>query len=260
MAKQRIRLLLSYQGLKYFGWQKQKNHPSVQGTIEQALKQILNEDISLIGASRTDTGAHALGQTAHFDMAKALPRRLQLKKALNGLLLPKDICIQSAWKAPFSFHALRSAIGKSYKYFILNRERPCVFRKKQVYWYPFPLNIKSLNQMSQLITGRHNFKSFQNKGTVVKSTIRNIHYARWQSEGQGIKKLSIKGDGFLKQMIRNLVGTQLRILKNQEGIKKWQEILNAQDRKHAYQSAPAEGLYLCQVYYPDELDKQCHKL
>ena len=301
MYKQRIRLLLSYQGLKYYGWQKQKKHPTVQGVIEQALTQILQENISIIGASRTDTGTHALGQNAHFDISQPLRHRLNLKKSLNALLVKKDICVRAIWKAPPYFHALRSAEVKSYKYFILNRDRPCVFRKGQIYWYPFPLDIESLNQMNRLIEGRHDFKSFQNRGTVVQSTIRNIHLARWQKVGRDVLVLHIKADGFLKQMIRNLVGTQLRILdqidientrinqtgyeislteemfsssgpdgkheksnnlhiKRKEGLRKWQAILQDRDRKSAYQSAPAEGLYLSRVYYPLELEKQCHKL
>ena len=260
MTKQRIRLLVSYQGLKYYGWQKQKKHPSVQGTIEQALKQILREDISLIGAGRTDTGAHALGQNVHFDISKPLSSRIQLKKALNALLGPQDICVRQAWVAPPDFHALHSATGKSYKYFILNRDSPCVFRKGQLYWYPRSLDIDSLNQMSRHIEGRHDFKSFQNKGTVVQSTIRNVYFARWQKKGQDLWVFHIKGEGFLKQMIRNLVGTQLRIEQKKQGLKKWQEILLTRNRKSAYTTAPASGLYLCQVYYPFELDKQCHKI
>ena len=258
MAKQRIRLLISYQGLKYYGWQKQKQHVSVQSNIEQVLKQILRDDISLIGASRTDAGAHALGQNAHFDTSKPLPH--QFKKALNSLLWPKDICVRKAWIAPSHFHALRSATAKSYKYLILNRDKPCVFRTGQIYWYPHPLDIKSLNQMSQCIEGQHDFKSFQNKGTWVKSTIRNISFARWQKTQENKVVFHIKGEGFLKQMIRNIVGTKLMILRKKEGLKRWREILKAKDRKLAYQSAPACGLYLCQVYYPLELNNQCKKL
>ena len=260
MFQQRIRLLISYQGHKYYGWQKQTKWPSVQGAMEKALKRITGQDISLIGAGRTDTGAHALGQNAHFDILGPLPARLQLKKALNSFLLPQDICVQKAWVAPSHFHALHSATGKSYKYFILNRPEPCVFRKKQIYWYPFPLDKEKLNRMSQKIEGRHDFESFRNRGTPVQTTERKIFFARWEQLSPDIWVFHIKGEGFLKQMIRNLVGTQLKILRAHQGVAKWERILKAKNRQSAYSSAPAEGLYLCRVYYPLALDKACQPI
>ena len=260
MAQQRIRLLVSYQGVRYYGWQRQQNKPSLQGTIEQALKQILRKDIVVLGAGRTDKGVHALGQNVHFDISKPWPSQISLQKSLNALLEPQDICVRRVWLAPAHFHVRYSAIGKSYKYVILNRKTPCVFRKGQVYWYPFPLDIEKLNQMSQYIEGSHDFKSFQNRGTVVQSTVRNIRFARWQKKGPDLWVFHIKGEGFLKQMIRNLVGTQLRIGQKKQGLKKWQEILLTKNRQVAYTTAPAQGLYLCRVYYPLELEKQCQKL
>ncbi len=260
MFQQRIRLLISYQGQKYYGWQKQTKLPSVQGAMEEVLEKITGQNISLTGAGRTDTGAHALGQNAHFDIFKPLPARLQLKKALNSFLLPQDICVRKAWIAPSHFHALRSATGKSYKYFILNRPEPCVFRKKQIYWYPFPLDGEKLNEMSRKIEGRHDFESFRNRGTPVQNTIRKIFFARWEKQGHDILVFHIRGEGFLKQMIRNLVGTKLRILKARQGVEKWERILREKDRKSAYDSAPAHGLYLCRVYYPLALDKACRPI
>lgn len=258
--KYRFRLLISYKGLNYYGWQKQNNLPTIQGQIEQALKQIFQEDIPIFGAGRTDTGAHALGQNAHFELSKSLPDRLHLQKALNAYLIPKDICIQRIWKVPTDFHALHSATSKYYNYLILNRPHPCVFRKKQIHWYPHLLEIKTLQTFSQRIQGRHDFKSFQSSGTPVKSTIRTIHFASWKKLKKDVIIFQIQGEGFLKQMIRNLVGTQLALLREKEPLKKLDEIFSAKNRQAAYTTAPAEGLYLYKVSYPPELDSKCQKI
>jgi len=258
-AKQRIKILLSYNGLKYYGWQKQKKLPSIQGEIEKALKNLFKEDISVIGSGRTDTGTHAIGQTAHFDISKNPGPYLQ--KALNAFLLPKNICVRKVWRAPDHFHAKNSAIEKHYIYFILNRQWPCVFRKGQVYWHPHQLlDKKALQSISNNIPGTYDFKSFQNSGTILKNTIRTVTLAKWQQNKKHLLAFHVKGDGFLKQMVRNLVGVQLALLKEPNPIKKWQEILLAKDRKVAYKTVPACGLYLYGVSYPYKLDRDCQKI
>ena len=254
----RFRLLISYKGLNFYGWQKQKNLPTIQGLIEQALKRIFQTDIGLTGAGRTDTGAHALGQTAHFDLPFA--PHLDLQKALNSFLIPKNICIRGLWEAPKSFHALRSAKGKYYVYRLLNRPFPCVFRKGLIHWHPHPVNFHLLQAMSQKIQGRHDFKSFQNAGTPIKNTVRTITRAIWKREKKNILSFHIEGEGFLKQMIRNLVGAQLKLLKEKAPLKKWDDIRLAKDRKTGYETLSAEGLYLYKVSYPKELDRACKKL
>lgn len=214
--------------------------------------------MNIIGAGRTDIGAHAFGQNAHFDLP-FFPR-LHLQKALNAFLIPKNICIRQVWKAPDDFHSLRSATGKHYIYFILNRKSPSVFRKGQIYWYPYHLKMDLLKAMSRKIQGRHDFKSFQNSGTPVKNTTRTITSAYWQQLKSSILAFHIQGEGFLKQMIRNLIGTQLALLREKEPLKKWDEILLAKDRKAACATAPASGLYLYRVSYPPELDRKCQKI
>ena len=306
----RFRILLSYNGSEYHGWQKQKSQPTVQGEVEQALKSIFKQEVSVVGAGRTDAGAHALGQTAHFDLQGSATLAYQptsspkvsshtigesathavgqpasspkvsshtigesathavgqpasslkvlfMKKALNSILLPRGICIRRVYRAPEDFHALGSAVEKTYRYFILNRATPCVFRKKQIHWVSQPLPIDKLNILSKRIEGRHDFKSFQNSGTPLKSTVRTVYLARWQKRKNNVVVFQIKGDGFLKQMIRNLVGAQLALLKEKEALQKWDQIFRAKDRKSAYPTAPAEGLYLYKVSYPKALDSRC---
>lgn len=254
----RFRLLISYKGLKYYGWQKQKDLSTIQSQIEDALKKVFRKEVPVIGAGRTDIGAHAFGQSAHFDLS--FSPSFCIQKALNAFLIPKDICIRQVWKVPNDFHALRSATKKYYIYFILNRKSPCVFRKGQMHWYPYPLKMDQLQAISQRIQGRHDFKSFQNSGTPVKSTIRTITLARWQQPKKSVLAFHIQGEGFLKQMIRNLIGTQLALSREKEPIKKWDEILLAKNRKAAYETAPASGLYLYKVSYPIELDRKCQKI
>lgn len=258
--KHRFRLLISYNGFKYYGWQKQKQLSTIQAQIEEAIKQVLQEKVTVVGSGRTDTGTHALGQNAHFDISKPLPAGLHLQKALNAFLVPKDICIRQAWKAPPDFHALHSAINKQYAYFILHRPWPCVFRKNLIYWYPYLMKLDLLQSLSQKIKGRHDFKSFQSSGSPVKSTTRTISSAHWKKIKQHTFVFHIQGEGFLKQMVRNLVGTQLALLREDKPIKKLDEVFSAKDRKAAYATAPASGLYLYKVSYPPELDRKCQKI
>ena len=175
----RFRLLIAYNGYFYRGWQKQKKEvPTIQGEVEKALFQIFRQPICLTGAGRTDAGVHALAQTAHFDWDRSLPCQLSLKKALNSIL-PSSICIQTVWKAPKCFHALCSATSKSYIYVIGNHGLRSVFWTKQVYHYPYPLDEEILSKMSQLIQGRHDFKSFQNMGTPVSHSVRTVYQSQW---------------------------------------------------------------------------------
>ncbi len=272
----RFRLLVAYHGASYYGWQKQNaNMPTIQSVIEQALYQVFQQKLSVVGAGRTDTGAHAIGQNIHFDLKKPLPAGLSIAKALNHYL-PADIRVQKVWKAPATFHALRSCIAKSYIYCVFNQPLPSVFLRGQVHWYPYKIDLHCLREMNHVIQGRHDFKSFQNSGTLVKSTIRTIHQARWIQRSKNIFIFYVQGDGFLKQMIRNLVGTQLALLakktdpiqsgktvsakKSVQILKNWRAILLAKDRKAALKTAPADGLYLYKVYYPTKLDRKCREI
>ncbi len=257
--KTRFRLLLSYDGSSYCGWQRQKKKvPTIQGTIEQALKTIFQKDLYLVGAGRTDTGVHALGQSAHLDLCPSTKEAF-MQKALNSIL-PKNICIRKIWKAPPSFHALYSVKRKIYQYVILNDTWPSVFRQKQIYHYPYLLNLQKLQSMGRMIEGRHDFKSFQNSGTVIKNTVRTIYSAKWILEKKKILKFQIEGEGFLKQMVRNLVGTQLALQKEKNCEERLKQIFSAKDRRSALKTAPACGLYLKSVSYPVELDSQCQRI
>ena len=259
--KQRIRLLLSYDGSSFKGWQKQPFHKaSVQQSIEEALSQMLNTPITLIGAGRTDAGVHALGQNAHFDSPKKIPKPHLFVAGLNALTSAHIVCHQ-AWQAPFEFHAQKSALHRTYTYIIFNTQTPMALNSLQGYWLPAPVCLNQLNQMANLLIGNKNFKSFQNTGTLSKSTFRTIYQARWfWMQKNKVLAFQICGNSFLKQMVRNIVGTQLRLMKKpSEAIPIFQSILQAQDRTKAFETAPAHGLYLHHIAYPQLLIQKCQK-
>lgn len=255
----RVKLLLSYDGTQYGGWQKQKDSkPTIQGTIEEALSKILNQEVITIGSGRTDAGAHAVGQVVHFDTEK-WPKGLQIVKALNSLT-PNDIVAKFAWEAPAEFHALASAEEKTYRYYIHNSPIPTALKYRYTAWVRHPLDLNQLNSLSAPLLGEHDFKSFQTSGTDVPSTIRSIQNLSWERRGPNTVVFTIRGNGFLKQMVRNIVGTVLDLHKKGETPIKLNEILKAKDRAKALSTAPASGLFLCHVKYPRSLDNKCRKI
>jgi tRNA pseudouridine38-40 synthase len=254
----RVKLLLSYDGTDYSGWQRQDHEKSVQGTVEKALTKFFTKPITLIGASRTDSGVHAFGQVAHFDAPRD-PTKGDLRFAINGML-PNDIVVRQAWIAPNNFHAIADAKKKLYRFKILNRWVPSALRNRYTWWVRNPLDVGLLDEASQYLLGTQDFKAFQSTGTVVKTTIRTIERAEWVKKPNDIVEFRIVGDGFLKQMVRNIVGTLVDINQNQRKPEEIRRILQTLDRQKAGPTAPPQGLYLSRVFYPRTLDNECRKL
>ena len=255
----RLRLLLSYDGTRYKGWQKQKNTPlTIQHQIEIALSQIANQKISVIGSGRTDAGVHTLGQTAHCDIPD-IPNLSSLCTSLNSLT-PADISCHQIWKAPNHFHAQISAQKRTYTYILWNTKTPSALNRNFGYWYPYPINEKKLQDMAHFFLGEKDFTSFQNKGSIVQSTMKHIYKCRWFWVNSQLLAFQICGNSFLKQMVRNLVGTQLALMKKHKNLELLQNIFESKDRKTAFKTAPAQGLFLNHVSYPLSLDKKCQKL
>ena len=255
----KIRLLLSYKGTGFFGWQKQLRRRTVQGEIEKILFKLFKKKICLIGSGRTDTGVHALGQSAHFELEDSALKNINLKKALNSLL-PEDISVLECWKAPLDFHARFSAKKKSYQYFVFTGDSPPVLFRDLVCWKKSSLDLDKLEKMSQVVLGTKDFKSFQSSGSDVKNSIRTIYQSRWTQISSSFYCYQITGSGFLKQMVRNLVGTYMDLLKERRGEQKLRRILRALDRRQALSTAPSQGLYLKKVFYSSTLDKACYKI
>ena len=255
----KIRLLLSYKGTGFFGWQKQLRRRTVQGEIEKILFKLFKKKISLIGSGRTDTGVHALGQSAHFELEDSDLKNINLKKAFNSLL-PEDISVLECWQAPLGFHARFSAKKKSYQYFVFTGDSPPVLFRDLVCWKKSSLDLDKLKKMSQVVLGTKDFKSFQSSGSDVKNSVRTIYQSRWTQISSSFYCYQITGSGFLKQMVRNLVGTYMDLLKEQRGEQKLRRILRALDRRQAFRAAPSQGLYLKKVFYSSTLDKACYKI
>lgn len=264
----RVRLHISYDGTDFNGWQRQTKLVSVQGTVESAVKQLFGEELSVVGASRTDSGVHAQMQVAHFDALKD-PRSFRDLRYSLQCLTPDSVVIKDAFLAPNDFHAIATSIDKTYRYSVLNRRVPSALRHRTTWWVRQPLNLERLNEAAQLIVGTHDFKSFQTMGTEVDSTIRTVSEAYWRlaptsgeaaprgGEPPDTLEFIIRGEGFLKQMVRNLVGTMIDLELNQQPPTDLRSILEAQDRRKAGNTAPPQGLFLVQVRYPPELDNRC---
>ena len=255
----KIRLLLSYKGSQFFGWQRQKDKRTVQEEMEKALFQLFQKRILVTSSGRTDTGVHALGQSAHIELEEGCLKNIPLKKALNHLL-PKDISVLESWKAPKEFHARFSAKKKSYLYFIWTGDSPPVLFSDLLWWRKDGLILEKLEKMAGLILGVKDFKSFQNSGSNVKDTVRTVYQSKWNQVSPSLYCYKITGSGFLKNMIRNLVGTYMGLLKSKNPEKKLKDILNRRDRQAALKTAPGQGLYLRRVYYPLKMERACSKL
>ncbi len=259
----RIKFTVSYDGTDYCGWQRQ-NHgdkPSVCQTIQEGLETIFDQKIALFASGRTDAGVHALNQVCHFDTTRSEEKLkgFSLSRAMKTQL-PSSIAIKKAWLAPDDFHSTISPEKKTYRYLILNAPQPSVFLTRYADWIRHPLDLNFLNECSKFVLGNHDFKSFQSVGSEVPHTMRTIEKAHWEWRKPHIAQFTITGSGFLKQMVRNIVGTQLLLERKHLPAAQMQEILLAKDRKVAGAPAPAQGLFLLRVYYPLDLDNRCREL
>jgi tRNA pseudouridine38-40 synthase len=260
---QKIKLLVTYDGTDYCGWQKQKDHkhgpdkPSLQETLEIALSKLLNEKIDVCASGRTDAGVHALAQVADFATSRPLPK--DLCWALRSLL-PTSIVVRKAWLAPKEFHSTLSATHKTYRYWVWNAPRPTALLARYSHWVRQPLDLDYLNEQAKFLLKNQDFKSFQSVGTPVLTTVREVYEAHWRRKRNNVVEFQITGSGFLKQMVRNIVGTQLDLYMKGQPIEKMDEILKALDRRKAGTTAPPQGLFLSRVYYPRELDIKCRQI
>lgn len=259
----KIKFTVSYDGTDYCGWQRQNqdHKPSISQTLTTALEEIFKHPITLYASGRTDAGVHAINQVCHFSTTRDEKHfhNWDLGWAVRNKL-PSSIVVKRSWIAPEDFHATISAERKTYRYLVLNAQRPSAINARYVGWVRKPMDLEYFNQCSQFIVGEHDFKSFQSVGTDVPHTVRTVYRAQWSWLKPNIAQFTITGSGFLKQMVRNIVGTQLLAHRKDWRPEKMQEILMAQDRKVAGPPAEPQGLYLMQVYYPQNLDNKCREL
>lgn len=257
----RYRVHISYDGTDFLGWQKQPEGRTVQNALEDALRLLFKIEIPTMGSGRTDAGVHALDQVAHFDYDGDMSR-FDLVRGLNRFL-PPSIVIRKAYSCPDEFHCLRSSESKTYIYRLLDSETPDPLKIRYSHWVRTPLDLDYLNALTQPLLGEHDFQAFQTQGTEIKHTVRDIYEAQWfRSETSPDEVIfTITGNGFLKQMVRNITGTLLDgFWEKRHTPESIEAILSTKNRQKAGSTAPARGLTLFKVNYPEALDNKCLKL
>lgn len=237
----------SYKGTNYSGWQRQKNAVSVQQLLDEALTLILRENIETVGSSRTDTGVHAEQQYAHFDIVSEIKDLDQLTYRLNSRL-PFDIAIHRIFLVAETAHSRFDATHRRYEYRIIKRKNP--FLNDQSHIFHKPLEIEKMNEAAALLLVYKNFESFSKIHTQVNNFLCDITVAEWY-EKEDILIFNIKANRFLRGMVRALVGTLLEVGIGKRSIGDFENTIQAQDRSKAGAQAPAQGLFLVEVGYPE---------
>jgi tRNA pseudouridine38-40 synthase len=242
-----IRLVVEYDGSQLHGWQRQHNAPTVQQHLEEALGKLLQHETQVVGASRTDAGVHARGQVASFRTERPIPLH-GIRRGLNSLL-PDTIAVRDAREVGDEFHPRFSATGKHYRYSILARpERSPRFRDR-AWHHPDPLNVHLMEEGARALIGEHDFAAFRAAGCTAKTTMRRVDsIALTRLPGQ-LLEVDIRGNAFLRQMVRIIVGTLTEVGTGRLTPGQVAEILASKDRTKAGITAPAHGLELVEVRY-----------
>lgn len=244
----RIRLIIAYDGAAYVGWQTQPNGLAVQQVIERELTRLTGEDCRLHASGRTDSGVHALAQTAHFDTASRIPPD-KFAYALNAGL-PGDIRILYSGEAPEGFHARFDATRKEYRYIVLNSPHGDPFLRDKALHIHYNIDEAALDAEAAAFVGTHDFVAFKAAGTTVKTTERTIFAARWTRRGE-LLIFDTAGSGFMYNMVRIMVGTMLDVAMDRLPRGTVAAAVEGRRRELAGATAPAHGLYLARVVYPD---------
>jgi tRNA pseudouridine38-40 synthase len=241
-----ISLLVSYDGTAYHGWQCQPNAISVQETLQRAIERIVNEPVKLYAGARTDSGVHAEGQVVNFHSETGIDLKA-LERAVNSIM-PTDIRVTRAYLVPDDFHSRYSAKSKIYVYSILNTLHNSPFYGRYSWHIPYKLDLGSMRAAVGLVVGTHDFSSFKKKDEMYRSTVREVLRAGVKKRGDFVYVL-LEGTGFLRYMVRNIVGTLVLAGRGKLTGEGFREILDACDRQKAGPTAPAKGLLLKKIIY-----------
>ena len=242
----RLKLIIEYDGTNYHGWQRQPAFRTIQQTLEEALEKIIQTKTPVIGTSRTDRGVHALGQVAHCQIESPISN-IHLLKGLNTIL-PADIKIKKLKTVDRAFHAQKQARSKIYVYHILNRPSPSPLLRHYSWWLRSPLNVSKMKKAAKLLCGEHDFKAFQNTGTKLISTTRTLFKSTVQKKSPYII-YEVKGSGFLKQMVRNIVGALVAVGKENLTVEEFGALLISKNRRFCPPPAPPQGLFLKKIFH-----------
>jgi tRNA pseudouridine38-40 synthase len=245
-----FKLVLSYDGTAYAGWQVQNNANTIQAELEQAIHNVTGESLRTVASGRTDAGVHALGQVVSFASATQLDADV-LRRAINANL-PRDIVVLEVRDAPHGFHANRDAIRKRYRYVIQDGEPHDVFARAYAWQCVQRLDVAAMQEAATVLLGQHDFSSFEASGAERATSIRTIMDLTVQRHADVFRDridIEVQADGFLYNMVRNIVGTLVEVGRGKRTSSWLAEVLAAKNRKVAGATAPAQGLFLIQVDY-----------
>lgn len=242
----RIKLTVAYDGTDYCGWQIQKNGITVEEVVNRALSRLTGEEITVVGASRTDAGVHARGNVAVFDTDTRIPAE-RIVYAVNALL-PEDVVVVRSEEVPAGWHPRKCVSVKTYEYRILNKEFPDPVRRRDTYFVSFSLDIERMRRAAEYLKGEHDFKSFCSAQTAVETTVRTIYDLDIKKEGE-IITIRVRGNGFLYNMVRIIAGTLAGVGRGYFEPEDMERVLEAKDRTKAGVTAPPQGLTLVGIEY-----------
>lgn len=239
---------IEYDGSAYSGWQSQPHAPSVQDSLEAALSKVADEPVRTICSGRTDSGVHAQGQIVHFDTNAERRDRSWLLG--TNRWLADDIAPQWFVPVPETFHARFNAVARDYRYWIIDRDAPSALWRNRVWHVHKRLDHEAMHAAAQMLVGRHDFSAFRAAGCQAKSPVRHVHHVTVTRLGDWVR-IDVRANAFLHHMVRNIAGT-LAVVGRGEAVPTWvAELLNQRDRRQAGMTAPAAGLSLRRVHYPD---------
>ena len=244
----RYQILIEYDGTNYNGWQVQRKGKTIQGRIQNTFSKIFKEKVNIIGSGRTDSGVHALEQSAHFDTRTKIKNSYKFLKSVNHFLSRHGISILDLKKRKLTFHARYSAKARIYKYVILNRKSGSTLKNKRCWHIIKKLNLAMMKKGAKKLIGTKDFSTFRSSSCSAKTPVRTIKSIKFLTK-KDIIEIEIKAQSFLQNQVRSMVGCLKYVGENKWSIQKFDKIIKSKKRINCAPPAPAEGLYLTKVIY-----------
>jgi tRNA pseudouridine38-40 synthase len=242
-----FKMIVEYDGTAYCGWQRQENGLTIQQVLEEAIQLITGEKVTVIGSGRTDAGVHALNQVAHFKSCSRLPV-INIYRGMNSVL-PPDIVVKELEEVTDDFHAQHDVKSKVYVYKICNQRLRPVLGRNYFWFIRFPLDLERMRKAAQFLIGTHDFSCFCATGTHVKDRVRTVIDMEIKAGDEGLIEITVEAHGFLKYMVRNIIGTLVEVGRGKRKPEEMKVIIESRNRKIAGVTAPACGLFLKEVKY-----------
>ncbi len=240
---------LQYDGSAYYGWQRQPEQPTVQGTIEEALSKLLRQPTEIVGAGRTDTGVNASFYIAHFDTAEEIDCD-HIAYKLNAML-PHDIAIKRIYKVADDLHARFDAVEREYTYLLSPVKSP--FRRHSAWICYYQLDIEKMNEAANILLETEDFTTFAKLNSNNKTNICHVSHAEWVVENDGTLRFTIRADRFLRNMVRSIVGTLVDVGRGRYSVEEFRNIVDSRDLSRASGGAQPQGLFLSNVKYKGQM-------